>query len=123
MLEIQNIEKIKGDVLSGGRVVIDTGDFKDGLRRATELYQFVINECEDGEDFNKQQTIVLERKPGNKYDKNNPKTKDKYEMFTMGLQMSTSTYLTKSDIKDPNVIRAYLQVVMDKTEQFYDNNN
>ena len=123
MLEIQNIEKIKGDVLSGGRVVIDAGTYLDGIRRSTELYQFVINECDDGEDFNKQQTIVLERKPGNKYDPNNPKTKGKYEMFTMGLQMSTSTYLTKSDIKDPNVIRAYLQVVMDKTEQFYDNNN
>ena len=123
MLEIQNIEKIKGDVLSGGRVVIDAGTFMDGLRRGTELYQFVINECGDGKDFNKSQTIVLERTPGNRYNPNDPETKSKYEMFTMGLQTSTSTYLTKSCIKDPNVVCAYLQTVMYKTEQFYLNKN
>ena len=123
MIEIQNIEKITGMYLTSGRWIVETGDYTDTLRNMPVYYKFVINSTGDGEKANQRQTIVLSRKPGNIYNPNDSMVKGKYEMFNMGLQMSTSIYLNMSEIRNLNDILEYLQIVMDRTIYFYDNSN
>ena len=132
MLDIKNIDKIVGRRLYGthfNRMVMKAGNYADApYYTGNDYFQFVINEVpgiksSNDADFDDKQVIVLAKQPGNRYDGSDDTNRYKYEMFTMGLQACTSTYLTIQDIKKLDTLIHYLELVMDKTKQFYNNNN
>jgi len=124
MIEIQNIEKILGYHLSDGRWITKAGDYSDTLRpNGDEYYEFVVSEVGNyPTDYDKKQTIVLSKIPGNRYNPRDTSVAGKYEMFNMGLQATTSHYLTKMEIQNVNTILTHIAKVMDNTKTFYKNN-
>jgi len=113
MLDIKNIDKIVGRRLYGDnfvRIVMKAGDYTDApYYTSNHYFQFVINEVpgiklSNDADFDDKQVIVLAKQPGNRYDGSDDTNRYKYEMFNMGLQACTSTYLNMQDIKKLDTI-------------------
>ena len=128
MLDIKNIDKIVGSRLYGDnfvRIVMKAGDYTDSpYYTGNHYFQFVINEVPGikytkSPDFDDKQVIVLAKQPGNPYDGSDDTNRYKYEMFNMGLQACTSTYLTMQDIKKLDTIIHYLELVMNKTKHYF----
>jgi len=116
-LTIKNIKNIIGRTLKSGRYICEAGDYIESNYLHDEYYQFVIYKL--GDDPVGKQTVVLQRTTGNKYAPNDHKSKDKYELFCMGLQSCTYQYLTKKEIQNPDTLIGYIEMVMERTEQFY----
>jgi len=120
-LTIKNIKNIIGRTLKSGRYICEAGDYMEDSFGGEQYYQFCIYKL--GDDPVGKQTVVLQRTTGNTYAPNDHKSKDKYELFCMGLQSCTYQYLTKKEIENPDTLIGYIEMVMEKTEEFFKNKN
>jgi hypothetical protein len=120
-LTIKNIKNIIGRTLKSGRYICEAGEYMDHIFRGEDYYQFCIYKL--GDDPVGKQTVVLQRTTGNKYAPNDHNTKGKYELFCMGLQSCTYSYLTKQEIETPDTLIEYIETVMTRTEEFFKNKN
>jgi len=120
-LTIKNIKNIIGRTLKSGRYINEAGDYGDTTFEDEQYYQFGIYKL--GDDPVGQQVVVLQRTTGDRYNPNDHKSKDKYELFCMGLQSCTYQYLTKQEIENPDTLIGYIEMVMEKTEEFFKNKN
>lgn len=120
-LTIKNIKNIIGRTLKSGRYICEAGEYMDHIFRGEDYYQFCIYKL--GDDPVGKQTVVLQRTTGNTYAPNDSECMGKYELFCMGLQSCTYSYLTKQEIENPDTLIECIEMVMDKTEEFFKNKN
>jgi hypothetical protein len=120
-LTIKNIKNIIGRTLKSGRYINEAGEYGDTTFEDGEYYQFGVYKL--GDDIVGQQTVVLQRTTGNRFNPSDHNAIDKYELFCMGLQSCTYQYLTKQEIENPDTLIGYIEMVMESTEEFYKNKN
>ena len=120
-LTIKNIKNIIGRTLKSGRYICDAGEYGDTTFGDEQYYQFGIYKL--GDDMVGMQMVVLERTAGNKYNPSDHSVKSKYQLFCMGLQSCTYQYLTKKEIENPDTLIGCIEMVMERTEEFYKNKN
>lgn len=113
MLKIKNIGKIVG-MYSNGREIIEAGDYKASRPDGSEYFVFKIGKQNDGEDYNKEQEIVLRKQP---------EANGKYYMFRMGLELVTGVVVDFDEIKNPADICYWIRNVLVKTQSYYQTNN
>ena len=124
-LQIKNIDKIIGTYLPNGRWISEAGDYDDYSHMdAHNYFKFVIwGDKNKDREFDGEHVVVLRRITGNQYAPNDTETMGKYELFTMGLQNFTSQYILKSEIENKYTLIGFIDKVINKTKQFYKNNN
>ena len=110
MLKIQNIERIVG-MLANGRYIAAAGNYGDtGNISSKEKFVFVIQDQNDGKEYDKQHYIVLEK---------NIAQNGKYYMFNMGLERVTGIHVPKYHMRNPADFAVYIKKVLVKTEDYY----
>jgi len=110
MLKIENIEKIL-NMYANGRLIVETGDYRDSLRKlGYEYYFFKIENQGDCVDYNKEHDIVLTKQKG---------TDGKYRMFNMGLQRVTEIEVNYTDITSVQNLCHCIRNILVKTQTYY----
>lgn len=124
-LQIKNIDKIVGTYLPNGRWISEAGVYGDiGHREHDNYYKFLIyGDTYNHREFDGEHVVVLRRFTGNQYAPNDTNADGKHELFCMGLQNYTSQYLLKSEIQNMNELIECIDVVINKTKEFYKNKN
>jgi hypothetical protein len=114
MLKIKNINKIVG-LYANGKMIIHADDYTDALRKSGKDYFVFKIEGDDGVDgsYDREHEIVLSKIPN---------VNGKYDMFNMGLQLSTEIEIDKDQIKSPNDLSFCIRNVLVKTQTYYQNN-
>jgi hypothetical protein len=122
-ITIENITKIVGKKLANGRSIYRAGIYNKPRTYKDDYYEFLIDgvDWSNESNYNLKQSIVLHRKPGNRYHPEEVHSKDRYEMYNMGLQALTSSYLTKEEIGNQDKLIQHIDLIMDKTKVFYKN--
>jgi|688.fasta_scaffold773964_3 hypothetical protein len=115
MLKIKNINKIVG-LHANGKMIIHADDYTDTLRKSGKDYFVFKIEGDDGvvRGYNKEHEIVLSKRPN---------VNGKYDMFNMGLQMTTEIEIDKDQIKSPNDLSHCIRNVLMRTQTYYQQNN
>jgi hypothetical protein len=109
MLTIKNINRMLG-MSCNGRQIAEAGDYKDSLKHREPHYVFRFDPIGDGLEYNRKQDIVLRREKNQN---------GKYELFCMGLQISTEIELEKWQLANPIILAEQIRDVLKTTQNWY----